>query len=344
MVPMLKRLASLAAESATFARFIGLLEQAGDDRPNLLRVLTYHRVDRPEAHAGLYPGLISATPEGFEQQMNHLARHYSVIAIADVLNADQSGTGLAPRSVLITFDDAYHDFAEHAWPILRHHHLPATLFVPTAFPDQPARSFWWDWLYQALNETAPRSWLDTPAGRLRMATSAHRRQAFRRLRDYVKTRPHHEMMAWVEQFCSGLGVSQGAHRVLSWETLRQLAREGVTLGAHTRNHPLLSRVSLDEARTEAVGSLRDLERQVGPVPHVFAYPSGQLTPDIVRVVRQAGFALGFATTSGINDLRTADRLQLRRINVGQRTNVAVLTARLLPWSTYIRPWRAFAGI
>jgi hypothetical protein len=56
---VLRQLSSFAAQSAAFSKFVTLLEQARGEAPHLLRVLTYHRVDRPEAHPALYPGLIS---------------------------------------------------------------------------------------------------------------------------------------------------------------------------------------------------------------------------------------------------------------------------------------------
>ena len=43
----------------------------------------------------------------------------------------------ARGAVLVTFDDAYADFAEHAWPVLRAHGISPLLFVPTAFPGDP---------------------------------------------------------------------------------------------------------------------------------------------------------------------------------------------------------------
>src|SRR2546421_516354 len=125
-------------QSTAFSTFLALLERIGDPRPNVLRVLTYHRVDEPGARPKLNPGLISATPEVFDQEMSYLAANYHVVSMPELLQAYRTGTPLPPRAVLVTFDDAYCDFAEHAWPTLKRYRLPATLFVPTAYPDQPA--------------------------------------------------------------------------------------------------------------------------------------------------------------------------------------------------------------
>jgi peptidoglycan/xylan/chitin deacetylase (PgdA/CDA1 family) len=341
---LVKRILSFAARGAAFAKFIALLEQADGGRPNLLGVLTYHRVDRPDAHPTLFPGLISATPEAFDQQMSYLAANYQVVSIPELLDVYRNGTVLPPRSVMVTFDDAYCDFAKHAWPILKRYRLPVTLFVPTAFPDRPEQTFWWDRLYQAARDTDRRDDLDTPLGRLSLATAAQRTQTFKQLKDYVKTMSHAEAMGWLDQICAELGTARPEHSVLGWDTLRQLARQGVTLGAHTRTHPLMNRISPKEAQAEAVGSLRDLEREIGPVPPIFAYPSGGFNDEAVRVLEREGFALAFTTGRGINDLRETDWLRLRRINVSGRTTLAVLRTRLLPWSMYFNRWRPLSGV
>jgi peptidoglycan/xylan/chitin deacetylase (PgdA/CDA1 family) len=344
MSDLIKRVASMAARGKAFAALLKVLEHAEGQRPNLLRVLMYHRVDEPDAHLGLYPGLVSATPAAFEEQAAYLAAHYQVVALPQVLAAVRTGTPLPPRSVLLTFDDATRDFAEHAWPILLRHRLPATLFVPTGFPGQPTRAFWWDRLYQAIHETEIRDPLSTALGALPLATPAERGGTFDRFKEYVKTLPHGDAMALVDRLCEALGVGRPERHLLSWDELRRLAREGVTLGAHSRNHPLLNRVSLAEARAEAVGSLRDLEREVGPVPPVFAYPSGGFDGAVVRALREEGFELAFTTASGINDLGTGDHLQLRRIHVGRRTTLSVLRAQLLAWTVCLnRCWPLAAG-
>src|SRR5512138_1997070 len=103
----------------------------------MLRVLTYHRVADPHATPWLNPALVSALPAVFEQQMAYVSRRYAAVSLEEVIDAAVRRIRLPRRAVLITFDDAYRDFGEIAWPILRRHRLPATLFVPTAYPGAP---------------------------------------------------------------------------------------------------------------------------------------------------------------------------------------------------------------
>ena len=85
--------------------------------------------------------------------MRHLQRRYRVVSLAGVLEAARRRTPLPARAVLVTFDDAYRDFLDAAWPILEKHRIPATMFVPTAYAAEPERSFWWDRLHRCFTNT-----------------------------------------------------------------------------------------------------------------------------------------------------------------------------------------------
>jgi peptidoglycan/xylan/chitin deacetylase (PgdA/CDA1 family) len=324
----LKQTARGAGRSQAFARLVDGLERTDPERPNLLRVLTYHRVDRPGLETGRYPRLM-VSPEVFEAQMRFVAARFQVLSMPELLAATRNRDILPPRSLLLTFDDAYADFASHAWPVLRRHGLPATLFVPTAFPGDPTRVFWWDRLYHALLTSSRGNAVESPIGRLPLGTCAMREAAFTRLREHVKRRPHAEAVAWVEMFSSELGVSPPPPDVLGWDDLRRLAAEGVTLGCHTRTHALANRISADELRDEAVGSRHDLEREIGSALPIFAYPSGAFDEQAVARLAGEGFELAFTTRRGIEEWATADRLRLRRIHVGAHTSMPLLRLQLL---------------
>ncbi|MFV1968513.1 MAG: polysaccharide deacetylase family protein [Pirellulaceae bacterium] len=333
----LKRGVDLTARCAILSGFVGLLEKLGDRKTQLLRVLTYHRVDEPDANPNLYPNLIGATPEGFDWQMSYLAANYRVVSMADVLDALVHGVPLPPKSVLITFDDGYKDFAEHAWPILRRYELPVTLFVPTGFPDQPQQAFWWDRLYAAVHRTTCDE-LVTPAGRISLADSTRRASGMRQLVSLVKSLPDDEAKRLVEQVCTDLGSPAARNPVLGWQSLRRLAAEGVTLAPHTRHHPLLNRVGAERARDEIAGAILDLQTELGDVLPVIAYPSGAYDRRVVEMLPPLGVKLAFTTCRGLNDLRSIDPLRIRRINVGRGTSQALLRTQLLAWTVHLNRW------
>src|SRR6266498_4089706 len=109
MVKSLRQFVPIFANSAAFQKVVALLDQKSGERANLLRVLTYHRVDEPQARPWLDPVLISASPEVFESQVKYVSANYQPVSIFDVLEAFENRDQkiLPKRAVLVTFDDAY---------------------------------------------------------------------------------------------------------------------------------------------------------------------------------------------------------------------------------------------
>jgi glycosyltransferase involved in cell wall biosynthesis/peptidoglycan/xylan/chitin deacetylase (PgdA/CDA1 family) len=94
-----------------------------------LPVLLYHHVG--PGRQDTYPEL-TVSPGKFERQMDWLARHgYVCIRPADWLAWCREGKSLPPKPVLLTFDDAYADLIEYAFPVLRRHGFGAAVYVVT---------------------------------------------------------------------------------------------------------------------------------------------------------------------------------------------------------------------
>jgi len=286
-----------------------------------LTVLAYHRIGAPADGA---PGMVSATPQAFERQMRRLASSGRAVSLDRVL-ATHAGAGpLARGAVLVTFDDAYADFAEHAWPALSRHGIPVTLFVPTAFPGNAGAAFWWERLHAAVR--AGREPIATPLGSLRLDSAARRRSAYRALRDHVKGLPHDEGMALVDELAAAVGAPAPRARVLNWDELRALAAAGVTLAPHTRTHPCLDRLPPERLAAEIGGSLAELEAETGTAARVFAYPAGHVSAAAETAVREAGFELAFTTRSCVADLGDGAPLRLPRLCVSPRRPPVLLRA------------------
>ena len=158
-----------------------------------------------------------------------MASHYNMLPLSAVLDAVARRRVLPPRSIMITFDDGYREVADVAWPILLRLGIPALLFVPTAYPDGPERSFWWDRLEQALDDTPRRDRIETPIGRLPLARRAQRVKACSRLKRYLNTLHHDDARYRAEALCDELDAGPGARPgILRWDDLRRLARQGAT--------------------------------------------------------------------------------------------------------------------
>ncbi len=124
--------------------------------------------------------------------------------------------------------------------------------------------------------------------------------------------------------------------LLGWADLKRLANDDlVELGAHTRTHRALPRLSDAEAREEIESPRGEIVARTGARVNAFAYPAGLYTSRERELVAGAGYALAVTTDSGVNDPATS-RFALRRTLVEGRDRVSLFEAKLLgrldePW-------------
>ena len=94
-------------------------------------ILMYHHVDRET------PRSTSVTPEQFATHLDYLAQEgFTVRPLLEILEAVKTGSKLAAKTVVLTFDDGYVSVLENALPLLRERNWPFTVFVSTDFVDQ----------------------------------------------------------------------------------------------------------------------------------------------------------------------------------------------------------------
>jgi peptidoglycan/xylan/chitin deacetylase (PgdA/CDA1 family) len=74
--------------------------------------------------------------------------------------------------------------------------------------------------------------------------------------------------------------------LMGWDTLARLAQEGLELGAHSRTHPHLEKLS-DQAQLEEVeGSAADLQARTGQRPQSFCFPYGTFDARAAELARR----------------------------------------------------------
>jgi peptidoglycan/xylan/chitin deacetylase (PgdA/CDA1 family) len=222
---------------------------------------------------------------------------------------------LPPRAAIITFDDGYADCVRVALPVLLEFGLPATFFVATGYLN--GGWMWNDRLVEAL-----RTWkgdtLDLTAdelGIVPMATLEQRRAALQSLQQSLKEYPLGDREAIIARIERGAGRLNGSGPMMTDDQVRLLGKAGMQLGAHTVTHPILTQISLEDARREMTDARAYLENLVQqPVRH-FAYPNGIPGGDYdgrhVEMARTIGFKSAFSTAWGAAD-SASDLYQLPR--------------------------------
>jgi peptidoglycan/xylan/chitin deacetylase (PgdA/CDA1 family) len=312
----MKHLAGRIFDFLDRVRFLTLCELL-EFRSQRLRILIYHRIADADTDTELEPGLISASPAEFAEQMHLLASNYNPVSLNDLIDAQAGRSTLPSKAVLVTFDDGYEDFAECAWPIMREHNIPATLFVPTAFPAGQPLGFWWDRLHYALMQSPLNEVHIEPFGKLTLGDAAQRRGVYKQLRNRVKMLPHKDAMDWLENTINLLGEVPALNRVLTWQALQSLAEEGVSICSHGESHALMTRLSTPELEDDLQTSLHCIEHKLAHAagPRVVAYPANAFDEKVASLASRAGYLLGFGGQRGINRIPSNHPMNLQRLPV-----------------------------
>jgi peptidoglycan/xylan/chitin deacetylase (PgdA/CDA1 family) len=284
-----------------------------------LSILIYHRV-LPEPDP-LFPDLPDAAR--FREVLRWMKSWFNVLPLDEAVRRLAAGT-LPGRAAAITFDDGYADNFTVALPLLREHGLTATFFIASGFLD--GGRMWNDTIIEVIRR-CPLTMLDLEhldLGRHILDTLAARRNAIDTLIDRVKYRPGAQRIALTENIVESLGVAPPTDLMMTSHTVQQLRRAGMQIGAHTLSHPVLSKLTLEEARREIADDKAKLENLLSERVGLFAYPNGKLGEDYIEehvsLVRAIGFDAAFSTAWGAATCGS-DLMQLPRFTPWDRSRL-----------------------
>jgi peptidoglycan/xylan/chitin deacetylase (PgdA/CDA1 family) len=133
-------------------------------------------------------------------------------------------------------------------------------------------------------------------------------------------------------------LSEMRWTLLNVRELQQLARSGMSVGAHTMSHPVLAQCTEDEARREIIESKAELERVLAQPVWALAYPFG--TPATmgqreVNLARDAKFECAFANAGG-GAVDASERYVLARTHVTSGMSLAEFEAHLSGFHTWLQ--------
>lgn len=110
-----------------------------------------------------------------------------------------------------------------------------------------------------------------------------------------------------------LGV-QPVNQMMSWGEIREMAARGITIGAHTMDHPHLTDLAPEKALNQIMESKVALEKGLGLPVKYFCYPYGSHNADIKKMVEDCGYEAATTTRQGLNHI-SDDVFALKRIYV-----------------------------
>jgi len=268
-------------------------------------ILMYHSVGGD----GISPDIwVSAAH--FRDHLRYLARRYRPVTLHAIVAAMRDGASLPPDAVAVTFDDGYRDNDEIALPILREFDCPAAVFV-TVEPVDSGRLLWpqrlWTWLYHTDAARLQFEWSSADgkrfAGDFPLRTDSHRDEARMQLRAFAGALDPVERELFLAELATRLPPSVahppfGGRTIATWDQLRHLRDNGVTIGAHTITHSRLFAADSVTLHSELHDARARLQRELDRDIDLFAYPFGVYGKDFdeatMAAARDAGYAAACA--------------------------------------------------
>lgn len=273
---------------------------------NRFHILPYHMV--VESTNGYYP---ETSLEVFNKHMAHIAKNYKVIDLNNIVERINKKKSLR-RCMAITFDDGFRDNYEVAYPVLRKYNLPATIFLTTGYIDSGTAPWFIKFRYVFMKTEKTHFELSHKGTTISLPTSTRNEKfvASDRAMACLKNCPDDERLSLLERLCEELEVNdlQGLDNLmLTWDQIREMAENGISFGAHTVNHPILSRTSVEMAEREIQESKRTIEKKLKKPVSSFAYPFGKKSdfpPALQPIIEKLQFKCAVTTETDENDFDT----------------------------------------
>lgn len=290
-----------------------LVRQIGRKVP---KILLYHDCAAEET---MYTAGLECTtrPSRFKEHLRYLGKHYNFVDV------DTLVSGHAPdNAVAITFDDGYASVYKNAFPLLRAHKVPATVYLISSTVGNQTL-VWVNELNAFLRKDRSKAvehvgrhfdicGMESPADII----------SFCRLNyDAIKI----EALLGELRAAFELPVAEhaaAAKLYLTWDQINEMSAAGISFGNHSRTHPNMARLNEDEQTEEIRSAQRELEKQVKVTG--FAHPFGHKGPTTAKLASEAGLTTP-ADVGGYN--RPVSPLSLGRTHLSNES-VPGLFARM----------------
>jgi peptidoglycan/xylan/chitin deacetylase (PgdA/CDA1 family) len=332
--------------------------QFGTAKRSGLAVVTYHGV-LPAGYKPIDPGFDGSliTGDTFRRQLRLLKKEYNVISPDEMRQWCRREIELPARAALVTCDDGFMNNLTEMLPILQSEALQCLFFVTGASLADERTMLWYEEFLLLMLRARAGSFRITHGNLDISGTLGEREQRRSLWWNAVKQLSQVDAAsrdAFLHEAHSYFGVRRAldfyletysqAQRhfcLMTSEELKQLAAAGMTIGAHTLTHPVLSEAPPEVAQSEIVESRARLESALGKKIWAFAYPfgdAGSVTPGTMVMAKQAGFECAFMNMGG--GLGTPLPLHaIPRVHVNSGMSMAEFEAHVSGFYEAIQRWR-----
>lgn len=291
-----------------------------------LTVVMYHYVR--DLKNSRYPEIKGCDVSLFCEQIQFIKKHYTPVTIEQVLESQQKNEALPNHAILLTFDDAYRDHFEYAFPILYHEHIQGVFFPPVkavtehtvldvnkvhfilaSTPSEKLPALL-DELKRLVNLNKDEFNLEPFESyfeRLAVANRFDTKEVVfvKRLLQVALPEELRRRMA-SELFEKTVGMEESVFSRELYMTIDQIKCMvdcGMHIGSHGYDHYWLGSLPKEKQEFEIAKSIEFIKMVGGDINNwTIGYPYGNYNEDTIAILKQHGCKMGFTTRVAIADL------------------------------------------
>jgi len=208
---------------------------------------------------------ISISPQVFKKHLQYLKnRGFETVSIQEYFSTPPSENA---RKILITFDDGYQNLFSHALPILKEFSYTAVVLLVTDYVGKNP-----GWLVRDQKLI-----LDKIVSQWSLSEK-NKGVELKKLNN-------------ISQF-----------KLLSWEEIQEMKKEGMEFQSHSHTHPFASEISGEQVKLELEQSKSILEKTLGQKINAFGYPyTDYHNPKIIELLKEMNYQGAFIGDQAIDE-------------------------------------------
>ncbi len=285
-------------------------------------IVSYHRVveDFTAELQRSIPGLL-ISQETFRRHLEEAsAAGFEFATLEDALDV-MAGRRTARRDLcVVTFDDGYRDVYRHAFPVMKELGVPGIIYLPAHYVGTDRR-FNHDRLFHLVGLVRERKFrplyeaMPAPAAALLAPILAGSITPSAALDDFIGEHPSAVLTQVIDalerQLGGGSELRPEQGDLMDWDEVRTMAKAGISFGAHTLDHSVLTLEDPASVDRQLAESKRLIEEQLGTPVRDFAYCNGWYSEELIRALVKHGFRSA-VTTEDLPNRVGGDPFTLKR--------------------------------
>lgn len=207
----------------------------------------------------------------FRRDLNFLLKFFRPASVDTFIKTNTRASGKC--RFLLGFDDGLREIMHSVVPVLKEKGIPAVFFVNTGFVDNRALFFKHK---AALLYDKWRSLTNPPSQQIQQKLAAYGIKSTDFVPEtlleisYAQRHVLSELAPLLEVNFGEFLEKQRPY--LTWNEIRKLHQEGFEIGTHTRYHPFMPDLPLQEQLAEVQRAGHDLQKHIPVSRHLFSFP------------------------------------------------------------------------